>query len=60
MLRSRVSNSRIGNTDPNEVARQLNGKLLNYSPAEGADILSKCECNLRLHQNWTKWANEGG
>lgn len=60
LLRGAAVSSRIGNADPNEVARQLNGKLLSYSPDEGADVFEICQWNLRLHQSWTKLANEEG
>ncbi len=57
LLRGNASNFRIGNDDPNEVARGLEGGILNYSPDEGADVLDMCQWELRLHQGWTKRAN---
>lgn len=59
MLRGKARNSRIGNGDPNEVARNLDGNHLAYSIG-GGDQLQMCNLDLRLNCSLTKSYNKEG
>ncbi len=57
MLSGRVRTTRIGLSEPNEVALALKGDLLNYDPAEDNDLLQMCQWSLKLNRLWTRWMN---
>ena len=59
MLRGRARNVRIGNGDPNEVARDLDGNHLAYQTGEG-DQLQMCDLDLRLDRSLTRSYNRDG
>ena len=60
MVRGKAADSRIGNTDPNEVAKSLSGNRIGYWNDGGTEDLVMCEWSLRLKDDWTRWINEDG
>ena len=58
LLRGRAIDSRIGNVDPNEIAKNLSGSRLGYWNDGGDEDIVMCEWTLRLQENWTRWINE--
>ena len=59
MLRGRARNVQIGNGDPNEVARDLDGNHLAYQTGEG-DQLQICSLELKLDRSLTRSYNRDG
>ena len=58
LLRGSAIDSRIGNVDPNEIAKSLSGNRLGYWNDGGDEDVVVCEWTLRLKDDWTRWINE--